>query len=66
MHFPDLRISPKCQNLISDLETVEVNAEGKIIKTLRSRKEQRADHLDAYRYDLDANDVKVWLRDNQR
>lgn len=65
MHFPDLSISPKCLNLISDLETVEVNADGKIIKAQRTKHEQRADHLDAYRYDLDSNDVKDWVKNHQ-
>jgi hypothetical protein len=66
MHFPDLRISPDCPNLISDLETVEVNAEGKIIKAQRTKKEQRADHLDAARYDMDSTELNQWIANHQR
>lgn len=65
MHFPDLSISPKCLNLISDLETVEVNAEGKIIKAQRTKHEQRADHLDAFRYCLNSDGVKEWIKNHQ-
>ena len=66
MHFPDLRISPDCPNLISDLETVEVNAEGKIIKAQRTKKEQRADHLDAFRYCCDSTELNQWIANHQR
>ncbi len=64
-HFPDFRVSPSCPDLISDFETVEVNHEGKIIKSQRGKKEQRADHLDAFRYSVNSRDVQNWIRNNQ-
>lgn len=64
MHFPDLRIAPSCQNLISDHETVEINEKGQIIKAQRSQKSQRADHLDAFRYDANADDIRHWIKTN--
>lgn len=64
-HFPDARFDPSCKNTISDLETVEVNEKGQIIKTQRTKKEQRADHLDALRYDLDSDDILTWIKNNQ-
>jgi phage terminase large subunit len=49
-NFPDLRIDPKCRGLISDLQAVEVDDKGKIIKSDRTNFAQRADLLDTFRY----------------
>jgi phage terminase large subunit len=64
MHFPDLRIDPRCKNLISDHETVEINEKGQIIKAQRSQKSQRADHLDAFRYCVNSDGPKGWIEAN--
>lgn len=49
-HHPDFRIDPSCTGLIYDLESVEVDADLHIIKSDRSKANQRADKLDVMRY----------------
>jgi hypothetical protein len=47
---PDVKISPACTGLIADLQTVEVDRDGKIVKSDRSKQAQQADRLDNFRY----------------
>jgi phage terminase large subunit len=49
-HFPDFKIHPQCINTIRDHRTVEIDDEGKIIKTNRKMDNQKSDHLDCLRY----------------
>jgi len=65
-NFEDFRISPNCVNLARDLRTVEVNAEQKIVKQNRQHTEQRADHLDAWRYAVNGRDVQRWIKETQK
>lgn len=65
-NFHDFRVSPKCVNLTRDLRTVEVNSEQQIIKQNRQHTEQRADHLDAWRYAVNGRDVQRWIVDTQK
>ncbi len=65
-HFPDFRIDPKCLNLTRDLRTVEVDENQSIKKRDRSKSEQRADHLDAWRYAINGKEMQRWITDNQR
>jgi hypothetical protein len=52
--------------LARDLRTVEVNAEQKIVKQNRQHAEQRADHLDAWRYAVNGRDVQRWIKETQK
>lgn len=65
-HFPDLRISPKCVNLARDLRTVEVDENQSIKKRDRAKSEQRADHLDAWRYAVNGKEIQKWKMANQK
>ena len=65
-NFEDFRIAPNCVNLARDLRTVEVNAEQKIVKQNRQHAEQRADHLDAWRYAVNGRDVQRWIKETQK
>jgi len=47
---PDVKINPKCKKLIYDMQFVEADPEGNIIKKARNNEAQRADALDAWRY----------------
>jgi phage terminase large subunit len=50
-HFhPDVKFHPKMINTLHDLQYVEVDEKGQIIKTNRKNQNQRADYLDAFRY----------------
>ena len=66
MHFPDFRVSPECVFLDRDLRTVEVSPEGKLIKDSRNKDSQRADHLDAFRYDVNGRQIQTWIRGHQK
>ena len=66
MHFPDLRISPSCVYLDRDLRTVEINPEGKLIKDNRKVGSQKADHLDAFRYDVNGKAIQYWIKQHQK
>lgn len=46
----DLKIDPSCTGLIRDLQSVEVDEDGEIIKKNRDIVTQQADLLDAFRY----------------
>jgi len=61
-HFADLRIGESCVNLRRDMRTVEVDAEGKIKKSDRSKTAQRADHLDAFRYMVNSKAIRNWRK----
>ena len=47
---PDLKIHSKCKKLIYDMQFVEADADGDMVKTSRNKEAQRADALDAWRY----------------
>lgn len=47
---PDLKINPECKKLIYDLQFVEADEQGDIIKRNRNKEEQRSDALDTFRY----------------
>ncbi len=66
MHFPDFRIDPSCLMLDRDMRTVEINPDGKIKKSDRSKTEQKADHLDAFRYSVNSRKVLDWIRTHQK
>lgn len=66
MHFPDFRIDPSCLLLDRDLRTVEINPDGKIKKADRTKTEQKADHLDAFRYSVNSRMVLNWIREHQK
>lgn len=66
-NFPDFKINKqRCPNLIFDLQYVEVDEEGQIIKSDRSKDVQRADYLDTGRYLINTF-YKEWIvKDQQR
>jgi hypothetical protein len=47
---PDIKINPKCNLLINEMQFTECDADGNILKKDRNKLEQRADAIDAYRY----------------
>jgi phage terminase large subunit len=47
---PDLKIHPTCTKLIYDMQYVQADEQGNIIKTNRANLQQRADALDTFRY----------------
>lgn len=49
-NFGDFRIDPSCRGTIADLQSVEVDDKGAILKKDRSKATQRADLLDTVRY----------------
>lgn len=61
-NFADFRISPKCVHLGRDLRTVEVDAEGSIIKANRKDTAQLADHLDAFRYLVNGKEIQSMIK----
>jgi hypothetical protein len=61
----DFRVSPNCVHLERDLRTVEVDSDEKIIKVNRSKVEQRADHLDAFRYLCNTKALQDWAKRKQ-
>ena len=65
-NFSDLQINQKkCVNLIRDLRTVQVDAFGSIVKRNRNDKTQRADHVDCFRYLINAH-LESYVRTKQR
>jgi hypothetical protein len=46
----DIGIDPSCTGTIRDLQLVSCNERGEIIKSNRKQENQRADHLDHFRY----------------
>lgn len=56
-HKPDsieVYINPKCLGLIRDCEIVQAKPDGTMVKDSRTKLEQRADWIDAMKYDLNA------------
>jgi hypothetical protein len=49
-NHPDCIIDTTCTRLISDMQTVEVDGEGSIVKSDRTKKAQQSDALDCWRY----------------
>lgn len=47
---PDFKIHPDCKKVIYDMQFVEADEQGDIIKKNRNKEEQRADALDTVRY----------------
>lgn len=64
-YHPDFRIDPSCKRTIYDLENVEVDAFGQIIKKDRKDLKQQADQLDAWRYQVHAH-LGSWIKYRQR
>lgn len=65
-HFPDFQVNKgKCPNLVFDLNNMEVDEHDSIIKSNRDKKDQRADHGDAFRY-LVNTFFKVWIYNHQK
>ena len=62
---PDVIIDTTCTRLISDMQTVEVDGEGKIRKSDRSKAAQQADALDCWRY-LTNTYLRTWIDRNRR
>ncbi len=62
LHFPDFKVNKdKCPNLVRDLNFVECKSSGKIIKLNRKEENQRADHLDTFRYLVNTY-LKDWIK----
>lgn len=65
-HYPDFKINPlACPSLCHDLRTVEVDENGKIVKSNRDIASQRADHLDCFREFVD-NFCGDWIDRHQK
>ena len=62
---PDVKIAPACTGLIADLQTVEVDRDGGIVKSDRSKQAQQADRLDNYRYTINTY-MRRWVDQNRR
>jgi hypothetical protein len=62
---PDVKIAPACTGLIADLQTVEVDRDGSIVKSDRSKQAQQADRLDNYRYTVNTY-LRRWIDLNRR
>jgi hypothetical protein len=56
----DNRIDPTCTNLLADHTTVQVDADGKIMKGNRKNNDQRSDYLDCDRYLINTY-LRPWL-----
>lgn len=66
-HYPDLKINPKaCPNLCRDLISVEADNYGSIVKKDRKKANQRADHGDAFRYQVNASIIYDWISQDQK
>lgn len=63
--FPDFKISEKCKGLIFDLQNVECDAFGQIIKKSRTDLTQQADRLDCLRYAINAFMIP-WIERHQK
>lgn len=64
-HYKNFKISNNCVNLERDLMYVEIDEYGKIKKANRKEEEQRADHLDAFRYFVNTF-MKPWILSHQK
>lgn len=65
-HFPDFQVhEERCKNLAFDMRFVEVDEHSSIVKSNRSKDEQRADHFDSFRY-LCNTFFKKWIYLHQK
>lgn len=65
-YHPDFKINPvSCPNTSRDMQSVECDAHGGIIKKKRSDINQRADHLDTVRYCINSF-MRDWIRRHQK
>lgn len=64
-NHPDRKIDPKCRRLLADLQTVEVDHEGKIKKADRAKRAQQADALDCDRYTVNTY-LRRYLQHSRR
>jgi len=64
-NFKNFKIHPRCKKNIFDLKYVEVDAQSKIIKSNRKDVNQRADHLDTFRYFVH-NIMYKWIDHHQK
>jgi hypothetical protein len=64
-HFDHWYIHPKCVETISDMENVEIDAFGAIMKENRKNENQRSDFLDAIRYSINDNFMQKWIKWHQ-
>jgi hypothetical protein len=64
-NHPDLIIDTTCTRLITDLQTVEVDGDGKIIKSDRTKAAQQADALDCFRYAIGTY-LRRWIDQTRR
>lgn len=62
---PDLIVDASCSRLISDLQTVEVDGDGKIMKANRNLASQQADQLDCFRY-MTNTYLRNWIDQHKR
>lgn len=61
MYHSDIRIDPGCTKLITDLQTVEIDGDGRIVKDDRSKANKQADLLDCLRYLLHTR-LSTWIK----
>jgi hypothetical protein len=64
-YHPDNKISRHCENLIFDIENVQVDSYGGIIKSNRREARQRADMMDCERYMIHAF-LRDWIKLHQK
>lgn len=65
-HYPDFQVhAERCKNLVFDMQFVEVDEHSSIVKSNRSKTEQRADHFDAFRY-LVNTFFRKWIYTHQK
>lgn len=62
---PDCTIDATCSRLISDMNTVEVDGAGSIIKSNRKLMEQQADQMDCFRYMCNSY-IRNWIDQHKR
>lgn len=64
-HFPIFKVNPKCKGVINDMQNVQCDAFGSIIKKNRKDLNQRADFLDTVRYFVH-NMLQEWMHRHQK
>ncbi len=65
-NFPDYKINPiTCPNTCSDMQTVQCDAFGSIIKKNRNDLTQRADFIDCERYGINTF-LKKWIESHMK
>lgn len=64
VHHNDFRVDPSCTGVIADLQSVEADADGGIVKSDRKKDVQRADLLDDVRY-LISTHLQEWIKRNR-